>query len=246
MSIESVAIALHHSKARGTAKLVLIGIANHDGDGGAWPSVETLAKYANVDVRSVQRALRELEALGEVRTVQRQGGTARTPGNYRPNLYEFLVTCPAECDRTKNHRTNRGDTDVTPRGDAGAAPEVTPASPEPSSEPPVEPSDGSKDRGSSSDDPWDSHPAPQRKRRGRRGTPPAGVSDNDQADFQALVTTCKEIGEDDPVSVWWTLRKEHRAWEPSRFLRDQVANGTWDGFVGRHGIGEYNPNGTAA
>jgi hypothetical protein len=57
VTAEAVAIALHHSTMKGTDKLVLLGIANHDGDGGSWPSIQTLAYYANVDVRNVQRSI---------------------------------------------------------------------------------------------------------------------------------------------------------------------------------------------
>lgn len=133
MSIESVAIALHHSRAKGTAALVLIGIANHDGDGGAWPSVETLAKYGRCTPRSVQRAIAELEQLGEVRRDVQAGGTADMRADLRPNRYHFLLRCPAGCDRTPAHRVrpvdnsasngvtpaSPGDTGVTPRGDTG-------------------------------------------------------------------------------------------------------------------------------
>jgi hypothetical protein len=104
VSIESVAIALHHSKSRGSAKLVLLGIANHDGDGGAFPKIATLAKYAHIHPRNVVKALNHLGELGEIIIHQSQGGTARTPDYVRPNLYEFILECPAECDRTKNHR----------------------------------------------------------------------------------------------------------------------------------------------
>ena len=104
MSIESVAIALHHSRSKGTAKLVLLGIANHDGDGGAFPKIATLAKYASVHPRHVVRCLNQLGELGEIVIHQSQGGTARTPNYVRPNLYEFILECPPECDRTKNHR----------------------------------------------------------------------------------------------------------------------------------------------
>lgn len=107
MSVEAIAIALHHSRAKGTAKLVLIGIANHDGDGGAWPSIDTLSIYAGVDVRNVQRAIDQLERLGEVRRLIQGGGTSRTPEWRRPNLYEVRLQCPPDCDRTKNHRTKR-------------------------------------------------------------------------------------------------------------------------------------------
>jgi hypothetical protein len=104
MSIESVSIALHHSRSKGTAKLVLIGIANHDGDGGSFPKIATLAKYANVHPRNVVKCLNVLGALGEIIIHQNAGGTTRTPDAMRPNLYEFVLTCPSDCDRTKNHR----------------------------------------------------------------------------------------------------------------------------------------------
>lgn len=142
MSVESIAIALHHSRAKGTAKLVLIGIANHDGDGGAWPSVATLAAYAACDARSVQRALATLVNLGEVHREVQAGGDHRVPEHRRPNRYRFLLECPPQCDRTRNHRTSRHAaildenldrvTPVSP-GDASVTGGVTPVSPKPSS-----------------------------------------------------------------------------------------------------------------
>jgi hypothetical protein len=155
-----MATVLHHSQAAGTAKVVLIGIANHAGDGGAWPSIASLAKYARVDERSVQRAIRKLEELGEIRVHAQSGGTRSTQDRYRPNRYDILVVCPPDCDRSMAHRCAddeapetaeqdaiRGDADVTPhtetgvtrvsplalvRGDASVALGVTPVSPEPS------------------------------------------------------------------------------------------------------------------
>jgi DNA-binding transcriptional regulator YhcF (GntR family) len=150
VSVESMAIALHHSRASGTAKVVLLGICNHDGDGGSWPSIETLAKYANKSERQVQRAIRELEELGEVHTRQQAGGHLATRSSYRPNAYDVLLQCPPDCDRTSNHRVqsaahqvihrivHRGDVHVTPHGlggDTGDGGGVTPTSPEPSLEP---------------------------------------------------------------------------------------------------------------
>ncbi|WP_298038353.1 helix-turn-helix domain-containing protein [uncultured Microbacterium sp.] len=145
MSIESMAIALHHSRATGATKLVLIGIANHDGDGGAWPSVEKLAKYAGVDPRSVQRSVRKLEELHEVRRFVQAGGDHRVAEHQRPNRYQFLLTCPPDCDRTSQHRTRTQSvvelpidelsTGVTPTspGDTHVTPGVTPTSPKPPS-----------------------------------------------------------------------------------------------------------------
>lgn len=105
MSLESMAIALHHSQAKGTDKLVLLGICNHDGDGGAWPSHETLSKYANCSITRVKQALKRLVELGEINIKLRAGGDHTTRNDRRPNLYEILLTCPAECDGSKKHRT---------------------------------------------------------------------------------------------------------------------------------------------
>jgi Helix-turn-helix domain len=154
MSVEALTVALHHSRATGTARLVLLGIANHDGDGGSWPAIATLAKYAGgVDRKTVKRAIDKLEELHEVEQLDREGGDRFTPDHLRPNLYRFLLTCPPTCDRTTQHRTKRGagtyipeQLDLstpgapTPRGSAApGAPtprgEGAPTPPEPSLEP---------------------------------------------------------------------------------------------------------------
>lgn len=153
MSVEALAAVLHHSKASGTDKLVLLGIANHAGDGGAWPTVATLARYANTTERTVRRSLGKLVQLGELAVHRQAGGTSDRRPHERPNRYDVLVACPATCDRTPQHRVKplpraqaelwidpltpvsppdasvtRGVTPVSPGG-------VTPASPKPSIEP---------------------------------------------------------------------------------------------------------------
>lgn len=155
MSVEAIAIVLHHSKAQGSALAVMIGIANHAGDGGAWPSIATLAKYGRCTERSVQRAIKQLVDLGEVAVVVQGGGPARMRDWQRPNRYDVLLTCPQTCDRSAQHRdltlpknaaglwtegatpTSPGDTHVT----GGATPTspggATPTSPEPSLEPSI-------------------------------------------------------------------------------------------------------------
>lgn len=156
MSVERLAVVLHHSRARGTAKLILIGIANHDGDGGSWPALSTLAKYANVDIRSARRAVRDLEELGEVATEARGGGHIGLPEHARPNRYSVLVECPPSCDRSTAHRELEESTPRTPvsggppdasvrglRTPVSGAPR-TPVSAKPSFEPSVEPSTPSR------------------------------------------------------------------------------------------------------
>ena len=130
MSIESIAACLHHSRASGSDKLVLLGIANHEGDGGAWPSITTLAKYANISERSVQTCIRKLINIGEIVCHVNKGGNADTRGDRRPNRYEILVRCPKECDGSTKHgvkqSAQRGEAERTDgvkptaeRGEAG-------------------------------------------------------------------------------------------------------------------------------
>lgn len=149
MSVESIALALHHSNAQGAARMVLVGIANHDGDGGAWPSIATLAKYAGISTRNAIKHVRALEELGEITCHRQQGGSRTTAEHMRPNLYEFLVRCPSNCDRSKNHRTVDNPTgdplsvvtppvgSDTPPLSVATPPPLSVATPEPSLEPPL-------------------------------------------------------------------------------------------------------------
>jgi hypothetical protein len=154
MSVESMAIVLHHSPSSGTDKVVLLGIANHDGDGGAWPSIATLAKYANVAERNVQSAIKRLEASGQITRHFQDGGTRAMRNGQRPNRYVINLRCPAECDRSTNHKVptgvpaDRGDASITPdasitrRGDAGITGTGDASITQTIHEPSPEPSDG--------------------------------------------------------------------------------------------------------
>lgn len=145
-----MAVVLHHSAAKGTDKLVLLGIANHAGDGGAWPSVSTLARYANVHERNVQKAIDRLVSAGELARYVQDGGTARMRDHDRPNRYEVLVTCPATCDRTWAHRVRALPTAaaglwtegvaVAPPGGGSATPGVAQTTPRGVAAAPPEPS----------------------------------------------------------------------------------------------------------
>lgn len=145
-----MALVLNHSRASSTDRLVLIGIANHESDGEAWPGVDRLARYAAVSGRTVQRAIANLVELGELEVVRQGAPDARIREDRRPNLYRILLTCPETCDRTTQHRViHRHSSGVTPtsprstrnrsRGDTGVANGVTPTSPKPSGESPDQP-----------------------------------------------------------------------------------------------------------
>jgi hypothetical protein len=116
MSIEAVALVLNQSKATGRAKLVLIGIANHLGDQGAWPAISTLARYANASERSVKRDIQELVELGELR-VELQN--APTRNQYKTNLY-WITISSGVTDLAS------GVTDWVSRGDSSGKSGVTP------------------------------------------------------------------------------------------------------------------------
>jgi DNA-binding transcriptional MocR family regulator len=90
---------LHHAQVSPAAKLVLLGIANHQGDQGAYPSRETLAKYANVSTRSVTRYVEELKMRGYLEVEEQAGRNG-------VNVYWVTITCPDDCDRSTNHRTS--------------------------------------------------------------------------------------------------------------------------------------------
>jgi hypothetical protein len=116
MSIEAVSLVLNQSRATGRAKLVLLGIANHLGDQGAWPSISTLARYANASERSVKRDIQELVELGELK-VELQN--APTRHQYRTNLYWITISSGVTDSAP-------GVTDWVSRGDSSGKSGVTP------------------------------------------------------------------------------------------------------------------------
>lgn len=136
-------VGLHHSRATGTAKIVLLGIANHDGDGGAWPSIDTLARYANVHRRNVQKAIDTLVRLREIEVVLQGGGPNSIADSHRPNLYRITLECPPTCDRSRNHRNKtaarldlfQSGVAVAPPGGESVTSGVAVAPPKPSTKP---------------------------------------------------------------------------------------------------------------
>lgn len=118
MAIEVMSLVLNKSKATGRAKLVLLGIANHQGDQGAWPSISTLARYANASERSVKRDIQTLIELGELKV---EWNAAPVNAQYRPNLYWVVldgsgVTDSAGVTGQVSRGDNSGKSGVTPSG----------------------------------------------------------------------------------------------------------------------------------
>ena len=89
MSIEIMNAVWRESQSDGRARLVLLAIADHQGEIGAWPSIATLAKMVNASERSVQRDIQHLQAIGELKV---EVQSAPTRSQYKSNLY--WVTLP--------------------------------------------------------------------------------------------------------------------------------------------------------
>jgi hypothetical protein len=67
LSLEATKAVWQHSRARGTARLILLALADHADEAGvAWPSLSRLAEYANVTKPNVCRNISCLIEMGEL------------------------------------------------------------------------------------------------------------------------------------------------------------------------------------
>lgn len=73
MTVQDMATVFERSTSSGNTRLVLLAIANHHGERGAWPSVDRLASEANVSRRTVQRAIAEAVEIGELEVLANEG-----------------------------------------------------------------------------------------------------------------------------------------------------------------------------
>jgi hypothetical protein len=95
MTVEAMTWVFSHSETVGTHRLVMLAIADHHGEGGAWPSLQRIADMARVSKRTAQRAIDAAVELGELKVAYKSapGGT---------NLY--LLTALADVDiLTRGH-----------------------------------------------------------------------------------------------------------------------------------------------
>ena len=121
MSIEVSNAVWKYSKSVGRARLVLLAIADHQGEIGAWPSIKTLATMVNASERSVQRDISELVQLGELRVEVQNAPTNR---QYKSNLY--WVTLPGVTDYAPGVTdSDSGVTESTPGVTTGGALTIT-------------------------------------------------------------------------------------------------------------------------
>ena len=89
MSVKVMTEVWEHSEAEGTARLVLLALADHADDEtrSCWPSIGRIAKKCRVHKDTARRHLHALQELGEIRIEDQKGGTPKTSGGRRPNRY---------------------------------------------------------------------------------------------------------------------------------------------------------------
>ena len=106
---------LEQSKAKGITRLVLVVIANYEGDKGAWPSIDTIARDANASVRAVFNAVERAQVLGELE-VHSKGSPAGTnlyrtfPGREVQNLHSadsVPLSAPEPKELTSSSKKSR-------------------------------------------------------------------------------------------------------------------------------------------
>jgi len=88
VSLEAYRDVWEHSKAKGTARLILLALADHaDEKGVAWPSLSRLAKYANVHVSNVSKNISQLIEIGELSRI----GTVPSERGKRGTKYKIIT-----------------------------------------------------------------------------------------------------------------------------------------------------------
>lgn len=116
MSSVDMTSVLVHSRATGSTKLVLMGIAYHTGKDrskGCWPSRNVLAAYAGITVRQVSRCLDQLVELGELNIDS--GASWKRGFGGKTSLYFLTDLCSSSCEVHKHQVV----TLVTGDGDTG-------------------------------------------------------------------------------------------------------------------------------
>lgn len=124
MSVQAIAWVLEHSKSKGTARCVLLSIANHVGaNGEGWCYVATIRREANCSLNSYRKALQWATEAGELERGIRAGHNTHRRGDEQPNLYRFpLLDRPPKTDPLETTTPQEHD----PRGSGGSLPHRPP------------------------------------------------------------------------------------------------------------------------
>ncbi len=129
MSVKAMSWVWEHSRAKGSARLVLLALADHAGaDGGdAYPSIRRLSQRCGIGERTVQEALQALVALGEIEVEANAG--PRGVNRYRLTMPPQI---PHPADSAPRN-LSQGPPQNTAPAPADSAPEPSRTTLEPSS-----------------------------------------------------------------------------------------------------------------
>lgn len=111
MSVQATTWVWSNSKTTGTAKLVMLAIADHAWQDGtnAWPSIGRLAKMTGLSEMTVRRGVATAESLGELRVVRSLGGRS-SKGTHASNDYVLVMEQPSQDDTPDLSQPSQGDT----------------------------------------------------------------------------------------------------------------------------------------
>jgi hypothetical protein len=119
MSVKVMGWALEQVVGNATRKLILLGLADHADDRGVcYPSVATLARYAETSERTVQRNLSALEEDGFIR----RGVRTRENGSQTSNQFSVVVPWFSQVSPGDKLTPPRCHSSVTPPGDKAVSP----------------------------------------------------------------------------------------------------------------------------
>ena len=98
MSYDAIQRVWDFSNATGSARLVLLAIATHEGKTGvSWPSLDRLAERTKISRRQVIRVISDLEDSGELAILHGRGRAS-------PNIYSIMVGLSADDQNAKIER----------------------------------------------------------------------------------------------------------------------------------------------
>lgn len=105
MSYQAVARVMEYSKSKGTAKVILLKIAELDRNDGkpVYPAISTLSAGANCSERQVQRHLKTLQKNGELKVTYATG---------RNNTNEYILLVNGDIKDIKPVTQDTGDISV--------------------------------------------------------------------------------------------------------------------------------------
>lgn len=105
MTFQTVDAVIDAYRGPAVMKLVLIVVAKHDGDGGCWASVSTIAAETGLSERTVQRALADLHAAGVLGRDERRG---------RSTVYRVILDNLRTCDTPDTQSPHPRSSDTPP------------------------------------------------------------------------------------------------------------------------------------